>query len=79
MGEVLKPGVLELNKYENDVPHAVASAGGLTEDADDEIEVHRRELSTQLQRMEVHEALQLVEPGSSHQLANLLSLDTSER
>ena len=77
MGEVLKPGVLELNKYENDVPHAVASAGGLTEDADDEIEVHRRELSTQLQRMEVHEALQLVEPGSSHQLANLLSLENT--
>jgi protein involved in polysaccharide export with SLBB domain len=42
LGEVRNPGVQRLPKYENDVAHALAAAGGLAEDAADEIEVHRR-------------------------------------
>jgi protein involved in polysaccharide export with SLBB domain len=42
LGEVKNPGVLPLPKYQNDVGHALASAGGLTELAADAIEVHRR-------------------------------------
>lgn len=44
LGEVNNPGVHALTRYENDIAHAVAVAGGFTVDAADEIEVHRREL-----------------------------------
>ena len=42
LGEVAKPGNYHLPKYENDVAHAIAMAGGLSEDAGREIQVHRR-------------------------------------
>jgi protein involved in polysaccharide export with SLBB domain len=42
LGEVNHPGVLPLPKYQNDVGHALAAAGGLSELAADVIEVHRR-------------------------------------
>ena len=42
LGEVARPGVYPLPKYENDVAHALASAGGLGIDAEAEIEIHRR-------------------------------------
>jgi len=42
LGQVANAGVHELPKYENDVGHAVAAAGGLTRDAAEMIEVHRR-------------------------------------
>jgi len=42
LGEVEQPGVHRLPRYENDVGHAVAAAGGFTEEADDTIEIHRR-------------------------------------
>lgn len=42
LGEVVNPGMYELPKYQNDVGHALAAAGGFNEDAADEIEVHRR-------------------------------------
>jgi polysaccharide export outer membrane protein len=42
LGKVNTPGVHLLPKYQNDVGHALAAAGGLTEDADEVIEVHRR-------------------------------------
>jgi len=42
LGEVNNPGVHLLPNYENDVGHALAAAGGLTLDADEMIEVHRR-------------------------------------
>ncbi len=42
LGKVKEPGVKVLPKYENDVGHALASAGGLAEDAADIVEVHRR-------------------------------------
>lgn len=45
MGQVATPGVHALSKYENDVGHAVAAAGGFTTDAADYIEVHRREIA----------------------------------
>lgn len=41
LGEVSNPGVHALPRYQNDVGHAIASAGGLTQDAAGEIEVHR--------------------------------------
>jgi protein involved in polysaccharide export with SLBB domain len=44
LGEVNAPGVHVLPKYQNDVGHALAAAGGLSEEAADEIEVHRRSL-----------------------------------
>jgi len=43
LGNVATPGVVLLPRYENDVAHAVAQAGGLAEDAADVIEVHRKE------------------------------------
>ncbi|MEE8451958.1 MAG: polysaccharide biosynthesis/export family protein [Thermoguttaceae bacterium] len=42
MGEVGAPGMYRLPKYENDVAHALAAAGGLMEDAGTELQVHRR-------------------------------------
>ncbi len=42
LGEVTTPGVQSLPKYQNDVGHALASAGGLGRDAGFLVEVHRR-------------------------------------
>ncbi|MBI3839349.1 MAG: polysaccharide biosynthesis/export family protein [Planctomycetia bacterium] len=42
LGAVQQPGVYQLPKFENDVAHALAAAGGLSEEAGDVIEVHRR-------------------------------------
>jgi len=42
LGEVQTPGHYPLNKYENDVAHAIAAAMGLNKDADFVVEVHRR-------------------------------------
>lgn len=42
LGKVVQPGVVSLPRYENDVAHALASAGGLAEDAAEEVEVHRK-------------------------------------
>ncbi len=49
LGEVNEPGMYSLSKYENDVAHALAAAGGLGYDAAMEIEVHRRTSPTQVQ------------------------------
>ena len=45
LGKVNRPGVVLLTRYENDIAHALAQAGGLAEDAAERIEVHRRPLS----------------------------------
>ncbi|MEX2141173.1 MAG: polysaccharide biosynthesis/export family protein [Pirellulales bacterium] len=42
LGEVNAPGAYRLPKYENDVAHALAAAGGLSPNAGLEIEIHRR-------------------------------------
>ena len=42
LGQVNEPGAYRLPKYENDVAHALAAAGGLSENAGLEIEIHRR-------------------------------------
>jgi polysaccharide biosynthesis/export protein len=42
LGEVQTPGVHVLPKYQNDVAHALASAGGLGRDAGFVLEIHRR-------------------------------------
>ena len=42
LGEVQRPGVHTLVRNQNDVGHALASAGGLARDAADLVEVHRR-------------------------------------
>ncbi len=42
LGQVNQPGVYYLPRYENDVGHALASAGGITADAADYIEVHHK-------------------------------------
>jgi polysaccharide export outer membrane protein len=42
LGEVNAPGAYRLPKYENDIAHALAAAGGLSVNAGLEIEVHRR-------------------------------------
>jgi len=42
LGKVQQPGVHILPKFENDVGHALAAAGGLLEESADVIEIHRR-------------------------------------
>ena len=42
LGEVNVPGVVALPNFQNDVGHALAAAGGLSDRAADYIEVHRR-------------------------------------
>ena len=42
LGEVKLPGMHALDKFENDVGHALAASGGLTHDAGEVIEIHRR-------------------------------------
>lgn len=42
LGAVARPDVYELPKYENDIAHAIARAGGLLPIGADEIQVHRR-------------------------------------
>lgn len=42
LGHVARPEVYELPKYEDDIAHAIARAGGLLEENADEIQVHRR-------------------------------------
>jgi polysaccharide export outer membrane protein len=42
LGEVNKPGTYPLPPDENDVPHALAAAEGMTENAANYVEVHRR-------------------------------------
>lgn len=42
LGKVQAPGVHILPKFENDVGHALAAAGGLLEESADVIEIHRR-------------------------------------
>lgn len=42
LGEVRNPGAYRLPKYENDVAHALAMAGGLSENAGLQLEIHRR-------------------------------------
>jgi protein involved in polysaccharide export with SLBB domain len=42
LGEVNSPGVYPLPRYQNDVAHALAAAGGMTRFSADAIEIHRR-------------------------------------
>jgi len=65
LGEVAKPGVYLLPKYENDVAHAIAVAGGLGIDAGIDIEVHRRVPAEQLARSAMLEQLRVCEPGAN--------------
>jgi len=57
LGEVQAPGVHSLPKYQNDVAHALAAAGGLNMNAGYMVEVHRRiepeYLETQPQRTQI--------------------------
>lgn len=59
LGEVMRPGVHILVKNQNDVGHALASAGGLARDAAEIVEVHRRidpgTIVDQTQRMGLEE------------------------
>ena len=64
LGEVRSPGVYKLPKYENDVAHALAAAGGLAEDAGVDIEVHRRVPADQLARIALLNQLKVAEPGA---------------
>ena len=48
LGQVQVPGVYPLNKHENDVGHALGAAQGLTDEAGDYIEVHKRSLAPRL-------------------------------
>jgi len=42
LGKVVSPGVVSLPRYENDVAHAIATAGGFAEDAAEVIEIHHK-------------------------------------
>jgi len=50
LGEVQAPGAYRLPKYENDVAHALAMAGGMSENAGMVIEIHRRVMAPMLTR-----------------------------
>ncbi len=58
IGEVMSPGVHSLRRYENDVPHAIALAGGLTPYSAEVVELHRR-----LTEDEMASALSAALPG----------------
>ena len=70
LGEVRTPGVYALPKYENDVAHALAMAGGLREDASVEIEVHRRVPQEQLARAAMIEQLRVADPDAALHLSD---------
>ncbi len=78
LGEVRNPGVQLLPKYENDVAHAVAMAGGLTEDAAEQIEIHRRKVPRELCQVELHYEQIDEPPGSRLQLAGVWDPDPVE-
>jgi protein involved in polysaccharide export with SLBB domain len=63
LGEVNRPGVYPLAKYENDVAHALASAGGLKEEAALEIEIHRRVTAGEAARAALVEQIRAAEQG----------------
>jgi protein involved in polysaccharide export with SLBB domain len=64
LGAVQRPGVYPLTKYENDVAHALALAGGLREDAGDVIEIHRRIGPNQIANAQLLAQLRSSEGGS---------------
>ncbi len=64
LGEVNAPGAHILPKYQNDVGHAIAAAGGLSEDAADEIEVHRRPAGMRLAPAQQLPQVQTMQPAA---------------
>lgn len=64
LGEVNAPGAHILPKYQNDVGHAIAAAGGLSEDAADEIEVHRRPAGMRLAPAQRLPQVQTIQPAA---------------
>lgn len=69
LGKVQKPGVHLLPKNENDVGHALAAAGGLTDDAADIIEKHSRVPAAKANENE------LVEPNATGTLQPFIRSD----
>lgn len=61
LGEVNQPGVYELPKYQADVAHALAMAGGIGDDAGTVIEVHRRVSGSDAQAMAIRDQLSKTE------------------
>ncbi len=68
LGEVNSPGTYALPKFQNDVGHALAAAGGFAQDAADVIEIHRRRpemlLLPALAELEGSEELSLTRKGA---------------
>ncbi|REJ72177.1 MAG: polysaccharide export protein [Planctomycetota bacterium] len=62
LGEVQAPGVVLLPEGQNDVGHALAAAGGFTDDAADAVEVHRRVREGESTLMFPAHGLEQVEP-----------------
>jgi len=65
LGEVGAPGMYRLPKYENDVAHALAVAGGLREDAGLEIEVHRRITQNQVRAAQYNQQFARQNPAEA--------------
>ena len=63
IGEVNRPGAYKLPKYENDVAHALAMAGGIGDEAGRKIEVHRRISPEQAENEAFRAHLSRLEPG----------------
>ncbi len=57
LGEVNRPGVYDLPKYQNDVAHALAMAGGIGDESGSVIEVHRRVSAQEAQEMAIRHEL----------------------
>jgi hypothetical protein len=62
LGEVNQPGMHPLPKFQNDVGHALAMAGGFTADAGDFVEVHRRIPQSAFESAQMRPELEWVSP-----------------
>ena len=71
LGEVTNPGVYSLPRYQNDVAHAIAQAGGFTETAAEVIEIHRRGHPIRM----THDMEPIETPGPAGQLGRRLPAD----
>ncbi len=61
LGEVNAPGIYSLPKYENDVGHGLAAAGGFSRDAAEMVEVHRRISQFESENYETRKDLEFIE------------------
>ena len=62
LGQVINPGAKDLPKYQDDVGHALAAAGGFTDDAMNVIEIHRQPQAPMQSTSRGHKLPELLPP-----------------